>query len=143
MAKEVGVMHCTGCDSMATVWENGGQKSGTFYTKCNCGTIQGGGIERQERIKREMVETVEQYKQNRLDHGLNGSNTEDQINCNAVTVIPLGGAGLVAEETVIETVFEDDEKPLKTENKGFLAMCCGLATCAGLMIGYQLGVSRG
>ncbi|EIA0806117.1 hypothetical protein M2H12_14975 [Vibrio vulnificus] len=161
MAKEVGFMYCGGCDSRATVLENGGQKAGNYYTKCSCGTIQGGGNARQEAIKKGMVATVEEYDKNRLESVTDANqetvitvleNPEKTINNgsepflmgtpNKQTVIPMGGAGLLDDETVLETVLDDNEKPSKTVNKGFWAMCCGLATCAGLMIGYQVGVRR-
>ncbi|WP_418113821.1 hypothetical protein RJD40_01585 [Vibrio scophthalmi] len=162
MAKNVGFMHCGGCDSMAEVLENGGQKAGTYYTSCQCGKTQGGGQARHEKILNSMFKTVEEYEKNRLENGSSENdktvitvleNPEKTVNNGSEpflmgtpdkqTVIPMGGAGLLDDETVLETVLDDNEKPSKTVNKGFWAMCCGLATCGGLMIGYQMGVRRG
>ena len=143
MATEVGFLFCKSCDGRANVLEFGGQKVGTFYTKCECGINQGGGIARQEFIKKNMVKTVSEYEETVLQKPL--ITIEEPLN----TVIEMAPETENLELTVIdnennqlETVIEPSETVIETVNnphgKGFIAMCVGLGTALGLFIGYKM-----
>ena len=139
MANEVGFIHCLTCNSVQTVLECGGQKKGTFYTSCECGKTQGGGLARQQLIKKNMVLTMDEYKKNSEQNTLNTENNTSGIHdiCS------------IQQESIIDNkisklrmdveIEEPFEKPF---SKGFLAMCCGLAAGAGVLIGIKIGGAR-
>lgn len=145
MATEVGVLHCVGCDTLAAVWECGGQKVGTFYTKCKCGTNQNAGLERQEFIKNNMFKTVSEYEESILQKPLiteekpleTVSETKSEIENLEITVIDNENNQLETVIEPLETVIETEKNP---HGKGFIAMCVGLGTALGLCVGYKLGV---
>ena len=143
MAKEVGFLHCLSCDSVETVLECGGQKVGTYYTSCLCGKKQGGGIVRQEFIKKNMVLSMAEYKnsdKNTLNTENNASEVPDIETALRETVIQIENNEI---ETVSGTIVDDEGNPNNGISKGFFAMCCGLAAAAGLLIGHSVGVKRG
>ena len=146
MAVEVGFVKCGDCGARATVFEYGGQKVGTFYTKCGvCGTTsQGGGIARQEQLKVNTVKTVADYEKKHHETVIDDINNPDKTVSIEKTV----------SDTVIKTVKTNDSAGCElytstqknneiTIKKGFFAMFSGLAIAAGLFVGYKVGVNRG
>jgi hypothetical protein len=148
MAKEVGFIYCKVCDHRAVVLESGGQKKGNFYTKCDCGITQGGGIARQEFIKATMVKTVSEYDETVLQKPL--ITIEEPSKTVIETVSEAENLELTVidnENNQLETVIEPSETVVETvknpNGKGFLAMGVGLATALGLIVGYNVGLRRG
>lgn len=148
MATEIGFIYCKSCDGRAVVLESGGQKKGNFYTKCECGISQGGGIARQEFIKANMVKTVSEYEENRLQKPL--ITIEEPLKTVIETVPETKNLELTVidnENNQLETVIEPSETVIETvknpNGKGFVAMCVGLGTALGLFVGYKMGVGRG
>ncbi len=102
MAVEKGFLKCE-CGQRASVFEFGGQKSGSFYTKCcSCGTNQRGGLAGQQFVIDNMIATAAEYDAKYSDKTSNDVVLDDSD---------------IVTKTDYNAVFDvddDDNKTLKT-----------------------------